>query len=158
PASVRTNVAGLDCEIAEGDMRDEASMRRALKDARYFFHVAADYRLWAPNPEEIVRNNREGTRTAMSAPLAEGMEKIAYASSVATLTHVAGIAVHEASRLTAESAIGAYKRSKLVAERVVEEMVARQKLPATIVNPSTPIGPRDVKPTPTGRIIVEAAS
>lgn len=158
PSSPKTNFEGLDAEIVEGDMLDEKSVRRALQGARYLFHVAADYRLWAPDKLEIVRNNREGTRIVMEAALAQGVEKIVYTSSVATLKPVAGMSVDEASRHDEESAIGAYKRSKVVAERVVEHMIARQKLPATIVHPSTPIGPRDVKPTPTGRILVEAAN
>ena len=158
PTSPKTNVADLDAEIAEGDMRDERSMRAAMKGARYFFHVAADYRLWAPDMEEIVRNNRDGTRIAMEAALAQGVEKVVYTSSVATLKPIAGQSVDETSRHDASSAIGAYKRSKVVAEQVVEHMIATQALPATIVSPSTPIGPRDVKPTPTGRILVEAAT
>ena len=158
PTSPKTNLAGFDAEPVEGDMRDGRSMRRALKDTRYLFHVAADYRLWARDPEEIVRNNRDGTRNVMEAALAEGVEKIVYTSSVATLKPIAGQAADETSRHDAQSAIGAYKRSKVVAERVVEHMIAQQSLPATIVSPSTPIGPRDVKPTPTGRILVEAAT
>ena len=158
PTSPKTNIADLDAEIAEGDMRDERSMRAAMKGARYFFHVAADYRLWARDMEEIVRNNRDGTRIAMEAALAQGVEKVVYTSSVATLKPIAGQSVDETSRHDAESAIGAYKRSKVVAEQVVEHLIATEALPATIVSPSTPIGPRDVKPTPTGRILVEAAT
>jgi len=156
--SPKTNLAGLDAEPVEGDMLDGKSVRRALKDARYLFHVAADYRLWARDREEIVRNNRDGTRTVMEAALAEGVEKIVYTSSVATLKPIAGQSVDETSRHNEQSAIGAYKRSKVVAEQVVEHLIATQNLPATIVSPSTPIGPRDVKPTPTGRILVEAAT
>jgi len=156
--SPKTNLTGLDAEPIEGDMMDAASMRNAMKGARYLFHVAADYRLWARDPEEIVRNNREGTRNVMDAALAEGVEKIVYTSSVATLKPIAGQSVGEDSRHDEQSAIGAYKRSKVVAERVVEAMIAERNLPATIVSPSTPIGPRDVKPTPTGRILVEAAT
>jgi dihydroflavonol-4-reductase len=156
--SPTTNLAGLDAEPVEGDMMDANSMRRAMQGARYFFHVAADYRLWARDPEEIVRNNREGTRNVMDAALAEGVEKIVYTSSVATLKPIAGQSVGEDSRHDEKTAIGAYKRSKVVAERVVEAMIAERALPATIVSPSTPIGPRDVKPTPTGRILVEAAT
>ncbi len=133
-------------------------MRAAMKGARYFFHVAADYRLWARDMEEIVRNNREGTRNVMEAALAEGVEKIVYTSSVATLKPIAGQSVGEDSRHDEKTAIGAYKRSKVVAEQVVEHLIATRGLPATIVSPSTPIGPRDVKPTPTGRILVEAAT
>jgi dihydroflavonol-4-reductase len=156
--SPRTNISDLTAEIVEGDMRDGKSVRRAMRNARYLFHVAADYRLWARDPEEIVRNNRDGTRIVMEAALAEGVEKVVYTSSVATLKPIAGRAADETSRHDAQSAIGAYKRSKVVAERVVEQMVTQQGLPATIVSPSTPIGPRDVKPTPTGRILVEAAT
>jgi len=158
PTSPKTNIATLDAEAVPGDMRDEASMRAAMKGARYFFHVAADYRLWARDMEEIVRNNRDGTRIVMEAALAEGVEKVVYTSSVATLKPVAGQSVDETSRHDEKSAIGAYKRSKVVAEQVVEQLIATRGLPATIVSPSTPIGPRDVKPTPTGRILVEAAS
>ncbi|MBV9991660.1 MAG: NAD-dependent epimerase/dehydratase family protein [Alphaproteobacteria bacterium] len=157
-SSPRTNLEGLEAEPVEGDMLDGKSVRRALKDARYLFHVAADYRLWARDREEIVRNNRDGTRTVMEAALAEGVEKVVYTSSVATLKPIAGQSVDETSRHDEQSAIGAYKRSKVVAERVVEHLIATQNLPATIVSPSTPIGPRDVKPTPTGRILVEAAT
>ncbi len=156
--SPKTNLAGLDAEPVEGDMMDAASMREATRGARYLFHVAADYRLWARDPEEIVRNNREGTRNAMEAALAEGVEKIVYTSSVATLKPIAGQSAGEDSRHDEQTAIGAYKRSKVVAERLVEAMIAERALPATIVSPSTPIGPRDVKPTPTGRILVEAAT
>jgi dihydroflavonol-4-reductase len=156
--STRTNVSDVRCEIVEADMRDMAGMTRAAAGARYLFHVAADYRLWARDPEEIVRNNLEGARATMSAALAAGVERVVYTSSVATLKPIEGRAADETSRHDERSAIGAYKRSKVVAERLVEQMIAQEGLPAVIVNPSTPIGPRDVKPTPTGRIIVEAAS
>lgn len=156
--SSRANLEGLDCEIVTGDMRDPASMERALKGVRFLLHVAADYRLWARDPEEIVRNNVEGTRATMEAALAAGVERIVYTSSVATLKPLNRCAADETSRHDEQSAIGAYKLSKLLAERLVEKMVAERGLPAIIVNPSTPIGPRDIRPTPTGRIIVEAAT
>ncbi|HLX02749.1 MAG TPA: hopanoid-associated sugar epimerase [Trinickia sp.] len=156
--SPRKNLEDLDAEIALGDMRDEASMRAALRGVRYLLHVAADYRLWAPDPAEIERANLEGTEATMRAALAEGVERIVYTSSVATLKVTSsGHSADETAPLTAENAIGVYKRSKVLAERAVERMIERDRLPAVIVNPSTPIGPRDVKPTPTGRIIVEAA-
>ena len=156
--SPRKNIEALDADIAIGDMRDEASMRAALRGVRYLFHVAADYRLWAPDPAEIERANLEGTQATMRAALKEGVERIVYTSSVATLKVTsAGHSADETAPLTAEQAIGVYKRSKVLAERAVERMIANERLPAVIVNPSTPIGPRDVKPTPTGRIIVEAA-
>jgi len=158
-ASPRANLAGLDVEVVEGDLSDPASLARAIGGARYLLHVAADYRLWARDPEEIVRNNLTGTRAIMSAALSAGVERVVYTSSVATLGFRSdGAPSDETLPLTAETAIGAYKRSKVLAERMVERMIADEGLPAVIVNPSTPIGPRDIKPTPTGRIIVEAAT
>jgi dihydroflavonol-4-reductase len=161
-SSPRANVEGLGLQIAVGDMTDQASVAAAAKGARYLFHVAADYRLWARDPEEIVRANLQGTGAVMRAALAAGVEKVVYTSSVATLGVKLGADANapadETNPLTEQTAIGAYKRSKVVAERLVEQMVADQGLPAVIVNPSTPIGPRDIKPTPTGRIIVEAAT
>ena len=156
--SNHANIAGLKVEPVEGDMRDADSMARALSDTRYLFHVAADYRLWAKDPSEIERNNLAGVRATMQAALKAGVERVVYTSSVAALKPGNGEAVNETSRHTPQSAIGAYKRSKLVAEREVERLVAEEGLPAVIVAPSTPIGPRDIKPTPTGRIIVEAAT
>ena len=133
-------------------------MAAALKGARYLFHAAADYRLWARDPEEIRRSNVEGTRLIMEEALSAGVERIVYTSSVATLKLTDGAASTEDNPLADGEGIGAYKRSKVAAERLVEAMIQRDGLPAVIVNPSTPIGPRDVRPTPTGRIIVEAAS
>ena len=157
PASPRANIADLNCELAEGDMRDAASLAPAVKDVRYLFHVAADYRLWARDPNEIIRNNREGTRILMEAARRAGIERIVYTSSVATLKPQAGRNANENDRSDFETAIGPYKKSKVAAERLVESMVA-EGLPAVIVSPSTPIGPRDIRPTPTGRMILEAAS
>ncbi len=157
-SSPRRNLAGLDAEVVQGDLLDAASVGRALDGVRYLFHVAADYRLWARDPAEIERNNVEGTRTVMGAALAQGVERVVYTSSVATLrvTPQTDAATEEAALAPAD-AIGAYKRSKVLAERLVEQMVRDDGLPAVIVNPSTPIGARDIRPTPTGRIIVEAA-
>ena len=158
PSSDRRNLKDFPGSIAEGDIRDEASVRRAIEGARYVFHVAADYRLWAPDPEEIVRNNREGTRIVMEAALAAGVERVVYTSSVATLLPKADRPADENDPAAPEQAVGAYKRSKVIAERLVEQLAVERGLPAVIVNPSTPIGPRDTRPTPTGRIIVEAAN
>ncbi len=158
-SSPRTNLDVPGLEVVEGDMRDAPAVARAAKGARYVFHVAADYRLWAPDPQEIVRNNTEGTRAVLSAAREAGAERIVYTSSVATLkVHADGAPADESQPLTEAAAIGAYKRSKVAAEQLALAMVAAEGLPAVIVNPSTPIGPRDVRPTPTGRIIVEAAS
>jgi dihydroflavonol-4-reductase len=158
PTANPANIKDLDVEPVAGDMRDADSMTRALDGVRYLFHVAADYRLWARDPSEIERNNREGAHATMTAALKAGVERVVYTSSVAALKPGQGRAVDETSRHTPQSAIGAYKRSKLVAEREVERLVAESGLPAVIVAPSTPIGPRDIKPTPTGRVIVEAAT
>ncbi|MFM9829102.1 MAG: hopanoid-associated sugar epimerase [Sphingomonas sp.] len=157
PSSPRDNIAGLDIEIVTGDIRDEPGMAAAMTGARHLFHVAADYRIWAPDPEDIVRNNIAGTRAVMKAAQQAGVSRIVYTSSVATLKPLAGGVADETRPATPAQAVGAYKRSKTAAERLVESMVA-DGLPAIIVNPSTPIGPRDVKPTPTGRIVVEAAN
>ena len=132
--------------------------RRRLNGARYLVHAAADYRLWAPSPDDLLRANVEGTRIVMEEALRAGVERIVYTSSVATFDLRAGGLADETRHLPETEAIGAYKRSKIIAEDLVADMVARDRLPAVIVNPSTPIGPRDVKPTPTGRIIIEAAS
>jgi dihydroflavonol-4-reductase len=156
--SPRLNLDGLQIDIVEGDMRDRDAVFAAAKDARYVFHVAADYRLWAPDPEEIMRTNVEGTRVVMEAARESGAERVVYTSSVATLKlREDGLPTDETMPLAENQGIGAYKRSKVAAERLVERMIGDGLL-AVIVNPSTPIGPRDLRPTPTGRIIVEAAS
>ncbi len=156
--SPRANLADLPVEVVEGDMRDAASRQRALDGVDALLHVAADYRLWAKDPNDIMRANIDGTRTVMQAALRAGVGRVVYTSSVATLrVHDAAGPVDETSPNDEATTIGVYKRSKVAAERLVEQMIANDGLPAVIVNPSTPIGPRDIKPTPTGRIIVEAA-
>ena len=157
--SNRANIEGIDLEVVEGDIRDAALLENAMRGARYAFHVAADYRLWAPDPREIITTNTTGTRAVMAAALKAGVERVVYTSSVATLrVNEEGTPSNETMPLDEAHAIGAYKKSKVLAERLVERMIADDGLPAVIVNPSTPIGPRDVRPTPTGRIVVEAAS
>lgn len=159
PTSPRGNLAGQDYEIAQGDLTNAASLRPALHGVRYLFHLAADYRLWAPDPQAILRANLDGTRNLMREAMAEGVERIVYTSSVATLKVAGATApVDETAPQDAASAIGTYKRSKILAERAVEDMINRDRLPAVIVNPTTPVGPRDIRPTPTGRIILDAAS
>jgi dihydroflavonol-4-reductase len=157
PSSVRNNLQGLDLETIDGDICDDETLARAMTGVRYVVHAAADYRLWARDPSALSRTNVTGTRNVMRAALREGVERIVYTSSVATLAMHGADAANESMPLDERDAIGAYKRSKVAAERVVEAMVAGEGLPAVIVNPSTPIGPRDIKPTPTGRIVVEAA-
>ncbi len=166
-SSPQANLADFPGELVVADLRDEAGVAAAMAGVSTLYHAAADYRLWAPDPEEIVRNNLAITTTVMRAALTAGVGRVVYTSSVATLlppdnhgadTHAgADSPSDETHPATPEQATGAYKRSKVVAERLVERMVVEEGLPAVIVNPSTPIGPRDVKPTPTGRIVVEAA-
>lgn len=157
-SSPRGNLVGFPGELVEADLRDPAAVARVFADRPgELFHVAADYRIWAPDPEEIVRNNLTMTRTVMEAALLAGVARVVYTSSVATLLPAPGAPADETRPATPAQAVGAYKRSKVLAERLVDAMVA-QGLPAVIVNPSTPIGPRDVHPTPTGRIVVEAAN
>jgi dihydroflavonol-4-reductase len=157
-SSPRGQLAGLPVTPVEGDINAPESVARAVAGVRYIFHVAADYRLWARRPSEIFRTNVEGTRNVMLAARQAGVERIVYTSSVATLApRPGGDPSDERWPLAESEAISAYKRSKVAAERMVEAMVAEQQLPVVIVNPSAPIGPRDVRPTPTGRIIIEAA-
>ena len=155
-SSPHDNLIGLDAEIVTADLMDAAAVAAACVGIDAVIHVAADYRLWARDPEEIVRNNVAQTTNVMRGALAAGVGRVVYTSSVATLG-LARVPADESDPLTPQRAIGAYKRSKVIAERLVEAMVRDKGLPAVIVNPSTPIGPRDGRPTPTGRIIVEAA-
>lgn len=157
PGSDRRNLADLAVDVAVGAMEDAASLAHAVAGCQYLFHVAADYRLWVPDPEAMYRANVDGTRELMQAALAAGVERIVYTSSVATLGIVAGGIADEATPSRLDDMIGPYKRSKFLAEEIVRGMTAEQGLPAVIVNPSTPVGPGDIKPTPTGRLILEAA-
>jgi dihydroflavonol-4-reductase len=159
PTSDRRNIADLEVETRIGSLEDHGSLAAALAGCGTLFHVAADYRLWVRDPEAMYRANVEGTRALMQAALAAGVARVVYTSSVATLgLHDDGSAADETTPSTLADMIGHYKRSKFLAEEAVQGLVREAKLPAVIVNPSTPIGPRDVKPTPTGRMIVEAAS
>lgn len=158
PTNPGTNLQGLEVEKAYGDLRDRRSLELACRGCDALYHVAADYRLWVRDTNELYQSNVEGTRHLMEAALAAGISRIVYTSSVATLgCHRDGTPADEDTPVTLDDMIGHYKRSKFLAERVVDELVQRAGLPAVIVNPSTPIGPRDVKPTPTGRVIRDAA-
>jgi dihydroflavonol-4-reductase len=157
PRSDRRNLAGLDVEIVEGALEDAASLVRAVAGCRDLFHVAADYRLWVPDPAAMFRANVDGTRALMAAALGARVERVVYTSSVATLGLVAGGDADEATPSGMADMIGPYKQSKFAAEAAVRELIAEHGLPAVIVNPSTPVGPGDVRPTPTGRLILEAA-
>ena len=157
PNSDRRNLAGLAVEIAEGAMEDPCSLARAVAGCRYVYHVAADYRIWVPDPAPMFRANVDGTRDLLTAALEAGAERVVYTSSVATLGLVPGGSADEETPSSLDDMIGPYKRSKFAAEEVARELARKRGLPVVIVNPSTPVGPGDIKPTPTGRLIVEAA-
>ncbi len=150
-----TNLAGLDIELWQGDLRDGESLKKGLQGCDVLYHAAADYRLWTRNPDEMYRINVDGTRMILEAALENGLSRVVYTSSVGTLGNPGdGTPGSEDTPVTLNDMVGHYKKSKFLAERAAEEFIGRG-LPLTIVNPSTPVGPMDVKPTPTGRIIVD---
>ncbi len=159
PTSSRRNLVGFDVEVFTGDLTEPATLARAIHGCRVLFHVAADYRLWSCDPRILYRSNVEGTRHVLQAALEAGVERVVYTSSVATL----GIRpdhkpADEATPATLADMVGHYKRSKYLAEEAVMRLICETGLPVVIVNPSTPIGPRDLKPTPTGRMVLDAAA
>jgi len=157
PAADRRNLQGLSLDCAVGDLGDVASLERALEGCEALFHVAAEYRLWTAQPRRLYHSNVEGTRALLQAARRAGVARIVYTSSVATLAARAdGAASDESDRATLAGIIGHYKRSKFLAEQWVLQQ-AQEGLPVVIVNPSTPVGPGDVKPTPTGRMVLDAA-
>jgi dihydroflavonol-4-reductase len=146
---------GLPVERVSGDLRDAASLARALAGVRIVYHVAADYRLWARNPREIYESNVEGTRNLLEAARRANVEKFVYTSTVGTVAVPRERTLPDESTVTSvEEMIGAYKRSKWLAEQEARQAAAAG-VPVVIVNPTTPVGPGDAKPTPTGRIIVD---
>jgi dihydroflavonol-4-reductase len=158
PGSDRRNLKSLDVEVSEGDLADSNSLERAAQGCDGLFHVAADYRLGARDPAELYRSNVEGTRNVLSAAHRAGVQRIVYTSSVATIGIPAdGTPGDEQSPNSLENMIGHYKRSKYLAEEVVRE-AARGGISVVIVSPSTPVGPGDVKPTPTGQLVLDAAA
>ena len=159
PRSDRRNLAGLAVEFAIGDITDADSLGPATEGCEGVYHVAADYRLWVPDPGPLYAANVEGTRAVMRAAQAAGVRRIVYTSSVATLGLTRdGSPADEDTPSSLDDMVGHYKRSKFLAEAEVRRLAAEEGLPVVIVNPSTPMGPRDIKPTPTGRMIVNAAS
>ena len=154
----RSNIAGLPAELATGDLKDPASLERAVAGCRHVVHVAADYRLWVPDPDAMNRANVGGSRALLLAAHAAGVERMVYCSSVAALGLIGdGAAANEATPNALEKVIGTYKRSKYLAEQAVLAL-ARDGVPVVIVNPTAPVGPRDVKPTPTGKMIADTAA
>ncbi|MGH8502323.1 MAG: hopanoid-associated sugar epimerase [Gammaproteobacteria bacterium] len=153
------NLEGLAVERVVGDLTDAASLERALAGCDTLFHVAADYRLWALDPASVYATNVDGTRNIMRAALAARIKRVVYTSSVATLGMAQdGAPADERTPVTLNDMIGDYKRSKFLAEAEVRTLVADAQLPAVIVNPSTPVGPGDIRPTPTGRMVADAAT
>jgi dihydroflavonol-4-reductase len=156
--SDRSNIAGLPAELAVGDLKEPASLERAAVGCRYVVHVAADYRLWVPDPEAMNRANVDGSRALFLAAQAAGAQRMVYCSSVAALGLVGdGTPGTETTPNSLEKVIGVYKKSKYLAEQAVLAL-ARDGVPVVIVNPSAPIGPRDIKPTPTGKMITDTAA
>ena len=155
----RRNIEGLALELVDGDLLRPETFAPAVEGCHALFHVAADYRLWTPDPAALYGANVDGSRGLIEAALAAGVERIVYTSSIATLGIVPGGApADEDTPVTMSDMIGDYKRSKYLAEQAVRRLIEERSAPVVIVNPAAPLGPRDIKPTPTGRIIVEAAS
>jgi dihydroflavonol-4-reductase len=146
---------GLEVQVARGDLRDPDSLSRALKGVGALFHVAADYRLWVPDPKEMYAVNVEGSRRLLTAAAAAGVRRVIYTSTVGALGNPGdGTPGTEETPVTLAEMVGHYKRSKFMAEQVALEF-AHQGLPVVVVNPSTPVGPWDSRPTPTGQMIVD---
>ena len=159
PKSDRRNLEGLECEVVEGDLNEPVSLRTAVRGCENLFHVAADYRLWTPDPTELYQTNGAATVDLFRAAADAGVTRMLYTSSVATLgINPDGRPSNETTPVSVDDMVGHYKRSKFLGEEAVSALVRDDGLPIVIVNPSMPIGPRDVKPTPTGRMIVEAAA
>ncbi|HEY1659585.1 MAG TPA: hopanoid-associated sugar epimerase [Candidatus Sulfotelmatobacter sp.] len=155
PTSNLKNLEGLKAETATGDLRDPASLEKAISGCDTVIHVAADYRLWLRDPNEMYRSNVEGTRAILAAARKNGVKNVVYTSSVATIGFTAnGRSADEDSPVSLAGMIGHYKRSKFMAEQIALE-AGRSGLRVVTVNPTTPIGEQDIKPTPTGRIVVD---
>ena len=155
PTSKLDNIRDLRAEHVTGDLRDPASLKSAMSGCDYVFHVAADYRLWAPDPREMFASNVEGTRAIIQAATESGIKRVVYCSSVATMGFTdQPIPVKESDPVTIADMIGHYKRSKFMAEQVALE-AGNNGANVVVVNPTTPIGEADIKPTPTGRIILD---
>ncbi len=155
PTSNLKNLEGLKAETATGDLRDAASLEKAMSGCDTVFHVAADYRLWVRDSGEMYRSNVDGTRAALEAARKNGVRRVVYTSSVATIGFSSdGHPANEDSPVSLANMIGHYKRSKFMAEQVAME-AGRSGMQVVTVNPTTPVGERDIKPTPTGRIVLD---
>jgi dihydroflavonol-4-reductase len=157
--SDRRNLDGLNVEVATGDLVDRDSLRAAAAGCSAVFHVAADYRLWVVDPEPMYRANVDGSINVLEAAAAAGVRRMVYTSSVAVLgIHGDRTPADETTPVALDDMVGHYKRSKFLAEQAIRARAAELKYPLVTVNPSTPIGPRDIRPTPTGRILLDAAA
>ncbi|HWN39867.1 MAG TPA: hopanoid-associated sugar epimerase, partial [Gammaproteobacteria bacterium] len=155
----RRNLDGLDVEVAVGDLTERASVRRAAAGCDAVFHVAADYRLWVADSKPMYRANVDGSVNVLEAAAEAGAKGMVYTSSVAVLgINKDRTPADEETPVTVDDMVGHYKRSKYLAEQAVRKRAAELGFPVVTVNPSTPIGPRDIKPTPTGRILLDAAA
>jgi dihydroflavonol-4-reductase len=149
------NIEGLNAERVVGDLRDPQSLEKSMSGCDAVFHVAADYRLWVRDPEQMYKANVEGTRALLKAAKKSGVRRVVYTSSVATMGFTSnGHLADEDSPVSLDRMIGPYKRSKFMAEQVAME-AGRNGMDVVTVNPTTPVGDRDIKPTPTGRIVVD---
>ena len=159
PGSDRTNLARLDVALAVGDLTDPGSLAQAVAGCDHVMHVAADYRIWVPDPEAMLLANVTGTRALMLAAREAGVGRVVYCSSVAALGLTNdGSPANETTPVDEAKVVGIYKKSKYRAEQEVLRLVRETGLDAVIVNPAAPVGPRDIKPTPTGRMIADAAA
>jgi dihydroflavonol-4-reductase len=149
------NIQELKAERAIGDLGDAGSLKKAMVGCDVLFHVAADYRLWIPDPDQMYRSNVEGTRAILEAARENGVRRVIYTSSVATMGFTSnGHSANEDSPVSLDNMIGHYKRSKFMAEKIAIE-ASRSGMDVVVVNPTTPVGERDIRPTPTGRIVVD---
>ena len=156
--SDRRNLAGLDADVVIGDLTDAASLVRAAAGCRFVFHVAADYRFWVPDPTAMLRANVDGAVAMVRAAAEAGAERIVHCSSVAALGQIGdGTPADENTPTNEADFVGVYKRSKYLAEKAVLDLARRDGVPVVVVNPAAPVGPRDIKPTPTGKMIRDAA-
>ena len=159
PTSDRRNLEGLAVEIVEGDLSQPDTLKPAVAGCDAVFHVAADYRLWVPDGgASMYRANVDGTRDLIRAASDAAVSRFVYTSSVAVLYPLPGTGIaDETAVATVDDMISHYKKSKFLAEEEVMRLVREESAPVVIVNPSAPFGPRDIKPTPTGRIVLDAA-
>jgi dihydroflavonol-4-reductase len=158
-SSDRRNLVGLNAELVTGDLTDPPSLARAAAGCRYVFQVAADYRFWVPDPDAMLRANVEGAVAMVQAAADAGAERIVHCSSVAALGQIGdGTLADEMTAADEADFVGIYKRSKYLAEKAVLDLAHRRGVPVVVVNPAAPVGPRDIKPTPTGKMVLDAAA